>query len=189
MRAASPREGTHAVADGLPWLVQAGAANLRGHSASRLGTARLGVSRRIAGVSRRISRAYLGAFLVRICRTRTLRAREGSFRRNDPSPGRSYTPRKTRTQSVWTDSPMARMFSVGCVEKAEYRALPPSEVRRVFLIVIRSHRWPCIPISLGQAEVRSPIQCASHGCHKLCGAREGSRRWRSLIVELLDKRV
>ena len=33
---------------------------------------------------------------------------EGSFRRNDPS-GRSFTPRKTRTQSVWTDIPMARM--------------------------------------------------------------------------------
>ena len=50
---------------------------------------------------------------------------EGSFRRNDPSTGRSFTPRKTRTQSVWTDIPMARMFSVGCVEKAEYRAPPP----------------------------------------------------------------
>ena len=49
---------------------------------------------------------------------------EGSFRRNDPS-GRSFTPRKTRTQSVWTDIPMARMFSVGCGEKAEYRAPPP----------------------------------------------------------------
>ena len=49
---------------------------------------------------------------------------EGSFRRNDPS-GRSFIPRKTRTQSVWTDNPMARMFSVGCGEKAEYRELLP----------------------------------------------------------------